>query len=42
VPLDETVATFARFTPGTAIMTIPRVKAPAGARDAFAALAKLL
>jgi len=42
VPLDETVATLARFAPGIAITTIPRVKAPVGARDAFAALARLL
>jgi dethiobiotin synthetase len=42
VPLDETVATLARFAPGTAITTIPRVKAPAGARDAFAELARLI
>lgn len=42
VPLDETVATLARFTPGIAIATIPRVKAPVGAREAFAELTRLL
>ena len=42
VPLDETVATLARFTPGVPISTIQRVKAPAGARDDFAKLAGLL
>jgi len=42
VPLDETVATLSRFTPGVAIATIPRVKAPVGARAAFAKLAELL
>ena len=42
VPLDETVATLRRFAPGLAIATIPRVKAPVGARDAFAKLARLL
>jgi len=42
VRLDETVATLRRFAPGLAIATIPRVKAPVGARDAFAKLARLL
>ena len=42
VPLDETVATLTRIAPGIPIATIPRVKAPVGARDAFAKLAKLL
>lgn len=42
VPLDESIATLARFAPGIAIATIPRVKAPVGARDAFAELARLL
>lgn len=42
VPLDETIATLARFAPGVAIALIPRVKAPVGARDAFAELARLL
>jgi dethiobiotin synthetase len=42
VPIDETRATIARFAPGVAIAEIPRVKAPVGARDAFAALAALL
>jgi dethiobiotin synthetase len=42
VPLDETVATLARFAPGIAITVVPRVKAPAGARDDFAKLALLI
>src|SRR5581483_8084865 len=42
VPLDETVATLARFAPGIPIATIPRVKAPVAARAAFADLVKLL
>jgi dethiobiotin synthetase len=42
VPLDDTVATFKRFVPGVAVATIPRVKAPVGARDDFAKLARLL
>ena len=42
VPLAETVATLARFASGIPIVTIPRVKAPAGAREDFAKLAKLL
>ncbi len=42
VPLAETRATIARFAPGIAIAEIPRVKAPVGAREAFAKLAALL
>jgi dethiobiotin synthetase len=42
VPLDETVATLARFMPEIAIATIRRVKAPAGARDDFSKLALLI
>jgi len=41
VPLEETAVTIRRFT-NAPIATIPRVKAPVAARDAFAALAKLL
>jgi dethiobiotin synthetase len=42
VPMDETMSTLRRFVPGTRIVTIPRVKAPVMAKDAFAQLAKLL
>lgn len=41
VPLDETVTTLRRFT-GAPLVTVPRVKTPVAARDAFARLAKLL
>ncbi|MEI9994671.1 MAG: dethiobiotin synthase [Rhizomicrobium sp.] len=41
VPLDETVSTLRRFV-GVPTVTLPRVKAPAGARAAFARLAALL
>ncbi len=42
VSLDETVASLSRFAPGVVTSTIPRVKAPAGARAAFAKLAELI
>jgi dethiobiotin synthetase len=42
VPLEETLVTLRRFTKTIPIATVPRVKAPAGAREAFAALAALL
>ncbi len=41
VPLDETLATLRRFA-GVPTVTLPRVKAPAGARADFAKLAALL
>ncbi len=41
VPLDETVSTLRRFV-GVPTLTIPRVKAPAGARKEFARLAGML
>jgi len=42
VPLDETLVTLRRFTRTIPIATVPRVKAPVGARVAFAELAELL
>ena len=42
VPLEETLATLRRFVGQIPLVTIPRVKAPVGARDAFARLAALL
>jgi dethiobiotin synthetase len=42
VPLEETLVTLRRFTRTIPIATLPRVKAPIGARDAFAQLAELL
>jgi dethiobiotin synthetase len=42
VPLAETLVTLRRFTKTIPIATVPRVKAPVGAREAFAQLAELL
>ena len=42
VPLEETIATLRRFTKDVPVATVPRVKAPVGAREAFAKLAALL
>jgi len=42
VPLAETLATLRRMTKTIPIATVPRVKAPVGAREAFAQLAELL
>lgn len=42
VPLEETLATLHRFVGQIPLVTIPRVKAPVAARDAFARLAALL
>jgi dethiobiotin synthetase len=42
VPLSETLVTLRRFTRTIPIATLPRVKAPVGAREAFAQLAELL
>jgi dethiobiotin synthetase len=42
VPLEETLVTLRRFTKTIPIATLPRVKAPVGAREAFAQLAELL
>ena len=42
VPIEETIATLRRFTGQMPIATIPRVKAPVAAREAFARLAALL
>ena len=42
VPVEETIATLRRFTGQMPVATIPRVKAPIAARDAFATLAALL
>jgi dethiobiotin synthetase len=41
VPLDETVSTLRRFV-GVPVVTLPRVKAPVGAKAAFTRLAALL
>jgi dethiobiotin synthetase len=41
-PLEETLVTLRRFTKTILIATLPRVKAPVGAREAFAQLAELL
>jgi dethiobiotin synthetase len=41
VPLDETLTTLRRFA-GIPMATVPRVKAPVAARDAFARIARLL
>jgi dethiobiotin synthetase len=42
VPLAETLVTLRRFSKTIPIATMPRVKAPIGAREAFAQLAALL
>jgi len=42
VPLADTLVTLRRFTKDIPIACLPRVKAPVGAREAFAELAKLL
>jgi dethiobiotin synthetase len=42
VPLAETLVTLRCFTKTIPIATVPRVKAPVGAREAFAQLAELL
>jgi dethiobiotin synthetase len=42
VPLAETLVTLRRFTKTIPVATVPRVKAPVGAREAFAQLAALL
>jgi dethiobiotin synthetase len=42
VPLEETVATLRRFAGPVPVATIPRVKAPVAARDAFATLWSML
>ena len=42
VPIEDTIASLARFAPGVRIVSIPRVKAPVAARDALARLAELL